>query len=90
MFEPIKPGDVPRGRAANPQVQSDLAYFMEISATAGEVRIPNGQTAQQAYRAYYRAVKRGGYPIKVTVRDRRLFIIKERSAPGAATPKGGK
>lgn len=91
MYKPIKLSEVPaKRRKTNPQVMSDLKDFLETSTVAGEVRIPEGQLVKHTYAAYHNAVVRYGYPIEVTVRGGRLFLLKKKTAPGAATPKGGK
>ena len=90
MYKPIKLSEVPAKRGkTNPHVLSDLKDFLETSAVAGEVRIPAGQLPKHAYQAYHNAVVKMGYPIEVMIRGGKLYMRKK-TAPGAATPKGGK
>jgi len=91
MIKPIKLSDIPgRNVTKTPQVVDDLKDFMQTSAVAGEIRIPEGKKAKYMYAIYHNAIRRLDMPLEVMVRGERIFVVKKRSAPGGGTPKGGK
>lgn len=89
MIKPIRPSDIPVGRVKIPGVYEALKDFMETSAAAGEVWVPEGRTVKSTYQAYFNAIRRMGYPLTLMKRGDRLFVQRtKKAAPGAATPKG--
>jgi len=46
MIKPIRPSDIPVAKTKLQGVYEDLKDFLETSAAAGEIRIPEGRTVK--------------------------------------------
>lgn len=77
MYKPIKPDDLPKSRVREiPMVKEDLEDFMETGFAAAEVTIPDGCKPKSVYAAYTNRIKKLGLPVKMIMRDGRVYMVK--------------
>jgi len=78
MIKPIKAADIPKKKGNHPPYVADaLRDFMETSALAGEIRIPEGRTARSVAQTYRTQIRRMNLPLKVTERNGHAYIEKK-------------
>jgi len=58
------------------EAREDLRDFLETSAAAGEIVIPNGRTVKSVTQAYRAAIRLLGAEAQILTREGRVHILK--------------
>lgn len=78
MFKPVSIDEIPAiTRKHHGKYVEDLDRFIESGITAAEYIIEDGKDPAYIRRALFLAVQRNGYPVEISNRKGRIFIIRK-------------